>query len=85
MDIEHFEWDRRTVAKVIQKHGLFPTEVEEVFQRKNKIRAHAGIYHALGRSNEGKYLLVVFRRKKNSIKIVTARPMTEKEKRLYRR
>lgn len=85
MDIKEFEWDTKTVQKIIQKHGVFPHEVEEVFQGRNKIRAHMDIYHALGASKDGKYLFVVFRKKRDSIKIITVRPMTEKEKRLYRR
>lgn len=85
MDIKEFEWDESIVAKIIQKHGVFPHEVEEVFQGKVKVRAHMDIYHALGVSKDGKYLFVVFRKRRDSIKIITARPMTEKEKRLYRR
>lgn len=85
MDIRNFEWNAKVVEKVIQKHGVFPHEVEEVFQGRKKIRAHAGVYHVLGRSKEGKYLFVVFRRKVDSVKIITARPMTESEKKLYRR
>lgn len=85
MDIKEFEWDTKTVQKIIQKHGVFPHEVEEVFQGRNKIRAHMDIYHALGVSKDGKYLFVVFRKKRDSIKIITVRPMTEEEKRLYRR
>lgn len=85
MDIKSFEWDPKVVQKIIQKHSVFPHEVEEVFQGINKVRAHMDIYHALGVSKDGKYLFVVFRKKKDSIKIITARTMTEKEKRLYRR
>lgn len=85
MDIKEFAWDAKTAEKIIQKHSVFPHEVEEIFQGRNKIRAHMDVYHALGVSKDGKYLFVVFRKRKNSVKIITARPMTAKEKRLYRR
>jgi len=49
LDIRDFEWNAKVVEKVIRKHGVFPHEVEEVFQGRKKIRAHAGVYHVLGR------------------------------------
>lgn len=85
MDIKRFEWNGRIVQKIIQKHGVFPHEVEEIFQGKAKVRAYMDIYHALGVTSDGKYLFVVFRKRKDSIKVITARPMTESEKRLYGR
>ncbi len=86
MEISKIFWDRKTKEKVIKKHHLTIDEVEEVFQSDIKLRAHAGIYLGLGTSLSGKYLVVVFKKISNeNIKIVTAREMTQSEKRLFRR
>lgn len=86
MDIYDFEWDRFTVEKIISKHNIFPEEVEQVFQGKTRVKSYGGIYIALGKSLSGRYLFVVFRKKKGQvIKIITAREMTKSEKRLYGR
>ena len=85
MDIAKIEWDSKTKEKVIKKHGLTIHEVEEVFQGDKRIKAHAGVYVALGTSISGKYLVVVFKKQSNdSIKIITARQMTKSEKKQYR-
>ena len=72
-------------AKIIDKHGLYPHEVEEVFQNRRAVRASGDIYHLLGGTNGGAYLFVVFKHQAGCLKIITARPMTDSEKRLYRR
>ncbi len=84
MDIYEFYWDARVVEKIVTKHRVLPEEAEQVFQGKAIIRSHSGVYVALGRTLAGRFLLVVFDRKgKSALKIVTAREMTAKEKRLY--
>ncbi len=86
MDILHVEWNAKIVDTIISKHNVFPTEVEQIFQGKTKVKSHRGVYVALGKSSNGRFLLVVFRKKKeHHIKIITARSMTKSEKRLYRR
>lgn len=85
MEIHGIIWNIRIVEKIIDKHDLYPQEVEEVFQNRYALRSVSDIYHLLGRTNAGAYVFVVFRKQYDCIKVITARPMTDAEKRLYRR
>ena len=75
----------------IARHGVTPEEVEEVcFGRPLVQRAKAEgknpVYYVLGQTSAGRYLFcVVIQLPDGRGYPVTARPMTEKEKRRYRR
>lgn len=73
MKIKGIIWTRDVVDKILFKHGVRPEEVEEVLQRHSKIRRlergrrkGEDVYVALGRSEEGRYLAVLFIYKKTS-------------------
>lgn len=84
MEIFHFEWSYLVVEKLISKHQLTPDEVEQVFSSKVVVKSHRGVYLALGKSFDGRYLMVVFKKTgRQAIKIITARDMTKSERRLY--
>jgi uncharacterized DUF497 family protein len=93
MKIENFIWLRDIIDKLAFKHHVDISEVEEVFNNRPKVRfAQEGdrkgedLYIALGRSEAGRYLTVVFIHKKNNdALIVSARDMTKKERRQYER
>lgn len=73
------------MAKLIDKHNVYPNEVEEIFNGDAIILSNSDIYVALGQSEAGRYLTVVFRKlSKTNIKIITAREMTQAEKNRYR-
>lgn len=82
MEISDFDWDEGNVDH-IARHGVGPDEVEEVFDESPRIfRGRGGRYVALGRSSVGRYLFVVFEYwGRGEARVVTARPMTQKEKR----
>lgn len=40
-------------------------------------------YYALGRTSGGQHLFIVFTRRKNKIRVVSARDMHRKERRVY--
>lgn len=77
--------------KLIWKHNVTELDVRQVFNNKPRIiRMEKGnvkdehLYVALGRTDAGRYLLVFFILKKgNKALIVTARDMSEKERRRY--
>ena len=77
--------------KLIWKHNVTETEVRQIFLDAPKYRfiekgRYAGehLYLALGVTDSGRYLSVYFIYKKNKgVLIVTARDMTEKERRRY--
>lgn len=86
MDVYEFIWDTDIVEKLIVKHRVLPEEAEQVFQSKTSIRNHRGVYMALGKTLAGRHLFVVFKRGgEGALKIITARDMTIKEKRLYQK
>jgi uncharacterized DUF497 family protein len=49
------------------------------------MRGKEGTYLAYGKTHGGRLLLIVWALKYRKTKIITARDMTEKEKRFYRR
>jgi uncharacterized DUF497 family protein len=93
MKIENFIWLRDIIDKLAFKHHVDISEVEEVFDNRPKIRfAQKGdrkgedVYIALGRTEAGRYLAVVFVHKKNNdALIVSARDMAKKERKQYER
>ena len=86
MHISDFEWDMRNKVH-LWEHGVETLEAEEVFiNRPVCQRAGNDTYVAFGVSEEGRHLLVVFSvNGKGLIRVITAREMTEKEKRNYRK
>jgi uncharacterized DUF497 family protein len=76
------------VKKLMKKHGVIPEEVEEVlFEDAPHIRRIAqNRYQALGRTESGRYLSIIFVVPKPEwIKPISAREMDEAERDLYRR
>ncbi len=81
-----FEWEDRNIEH-ISRHGFTPDEAEEVFAGKYKVRRSRGaLYLAYGAAFDGRYTAVVYRRlPERRIRVITARDMTKKERRLFRR
>ena len=93
MNIEGIIWLRSVVDKLAFKHHVATTEVEEVFDRNPKFRfvekgerVGEDVYMALGQTDAGRYLMVLFIRKvtKEAL-ILSARDMVERERRTYGR
>ena len=87
MKINHIGWTENTISH-IGYHGVDPEEVEEVcFEGKPFIlKTKYGRYFALGQARSGRYLTIVFEYLgQNKAKIITARAMSESERRLYKR
>ena len=86
MDIYDFQWSGKVIIKVVSKHNVLPEEVEQVFRNKHFVKRQKNVLLAYGKSISGRYLFVVFQRKgANQLKLITARDMTKKERKLYRR
>ena len=88
MKIENISWDQETVDH-ISNHLVSPEEVEEVLfndvDTPLMMRGREGKYLAYGKTHGGRLLLIVWGPQYRKTKIVTARDMTEKEKRFCRR
>lgn len=84
-EIDQFVWDQGNIHKP-KRHGITPEEAEEVFYNNPYFRkTYGNRYLALGQTDAGRYLLVVFEYKSRSVRIVTAREMKFSERRLYLR
>lgn len=86
MRIDGFDWDEDNEWKPLA-HGVVLDEVEEVFLNGPHIRrGREGRYLAYGLSDEGRLLLVVFEYVTSTVvRPVTARPLNDRERRLFTR
>ena len=88
MKIERISWDQEAVDH-ISNHSVSPKEVEEVLFNARSLplimRGREGKYLAYGKTEGGRLLLVVWAAKYRKTKIITARDMSKKEKRFYKR
>jgi len=90
MQIREFIWPAERVEHIAQ-HGVTPEEVEQVcfgksFVRRAKSEGENPVYYVLGQTEAGRYLFcVVIRFPEGTGYPVTAREMTTREKRQYRK
>jgi len=88
MRIEKITWDEDT-AEHISRHAVSPEEVEEVLFNDSEspriMRGKEHRYFAYGKTNAGRFLLVVLIIADRKTRIITARDMTDREKKFYRR
>ncbi|MEZ8217778.1 hypothetical protein B0813_001315 [Candidatus Fervidibacteria bacterium JGI MDM2 SSWTFF-3-K9] len=84
--VKRFDWDERNIAH-IAKHSVSLEEVEKVFlNNKPHFRRHGKVFYAFGQTSSGRYLFIVFRFvTPKVVRVITARDMTQKERRYYRR
>ena len=91
MKIEGVIWLREIADKLAFKHNVETYEVEEVLNNKPTFRfvekgerKGENVYLALGRTNAGRYLAVLFihKRTKEAL-ILSARDMASKERKQY--
>ena len=84
-----FEWDPGNWRKSELKHGVAAAEAEEallndpVCQVDTPHPSDAQRYVALGVTNEGRPLLVAFTIRRSRVRIISARPMSRKERGIY--
>ncbi len=97
MDIESllqkctaFEWDARNAEKNWQKHRVTPSECEQIFFNRPLVVAddikHSekeNRFYALGHTDSRRRLFVVFTVRRDDIRVISARDMHRKERRVY--
>src|SRR3972149_643239 len=85
-------WKERFAEKIAEKHGVSMEEVEQVlFGRALVRRAQRGrvqgedLYAGYGQTRSGRHLVVFFIRKRGGMALpITARPMSNPERRYFR-
>lgn len=89
-EIEGFDWDEGNIDKNWKKHKVHYKEAEEVFFDKNllvnKDIEHSKTeqrYQCLGKTNTNRLLFISFTFRRNKIRVISARPASQKERRKY--
>jgi uncharacterized DUF497 family protein len=93
MRIQAIVWLPDIIEKLDVKHSVSVEEVEEVLElsphiRKGPVGERPGedLYKAYGQTSAGRYLFVIFIYKlSHKALILSARDMTERERRLYQK
>lgn len=90
--VRGFEWDEGNARKSIDRHDVSQWEAEEVFFHIPLIvstdmphSADEPRFHALGRTGHGRMLHLTFTLRDDGslIRVISARPMSRKERRIY--
>jgi hypothetical protein len=82
-----FEWDSGNEERLLDRHDVSALEAEQCFRNPHTIRrAESHAYLLLGKTDGGRMLLLVYEQKANGVvRVYSAREMTERERRTYRR
>ena len=88
--VEGFDWDQGNIKKNWERHKVSFIECEEVFFNRPLVvledTSHSkseGRYYALGRTNDDRHLFIVFTIRNNRIRVISARDMNRRERRVY--
>ena len=85
-----FEWDEGNADKNWERHAVADYECEEVFFNQPIVvrhdpthSRHETRYYALGRTDQDRLLFVAVTVRRSLIRVISAREMTRKERRIY--
>jgi uncharacterized DUF497 family protein len=86
--IEGFQWDDGNTSKSARRHGVLPTEAEQVFLNRPVVVlgdvGHSEAeprYFAFGSTDAGRMLTGVFTIREKRLRVISARAMSRKERR----
>ena len=89
-DVEGFDWDAGNIDKNRDRHRVSNGECEEPFFNQPLLVAEDVKHsqreqrlYALGQTNAGRRLFIVFTIRGNNIRIISARDMSRKERKIY--
>ncbi|MGE5602254.1 MAG: BrnT family toxin [Nitrososphaerales archaeon] len=89
-EIDGFDWDAGNSAKNWLKHGVAQVECEETFFNNPLLLATDAShsqgeerYFALGRTDAGRQLFIVFTHRGTKIRVISARDMSRRERAVY--
>jgi uncharacterized DUF497 family protein len=85
-----FEWDEYNADKIWLKHHVSLSECEQIFFNLPLVVAddikhlvQENRFYALGQTDAERFLFMVFTVRKNKIRVISARDMNRKERRVY--
>jgi uncharacterized DUF497 family protein len=86
-----FDWSSGNAEKNWISHGISPSESEQVFFNRPLVVAddiahsgHEKRLYVLGQTDERRELFIVFTMRGKHIRVISARDMNRKERRIYR-
>jgi uncharacterized DUF497 family protein len=90
-ECEGFQWDAGNSTKIWDRHRVMPTECEELFLNRplvvagnEKHSASEERSYALGQTESGRLMFAVFTIPARLIRVISARDMSRRERRVYR-
>ena len=85
-----FDWDEGNTDKSWLKHKVSPSECEQIFFNHPLVIQDDIIhskseqrFYALGQTDSKRFLFIVFTVRNNFIRVISARDMSRKERRVY--
>lgn len=89
-NITGFQWDAHNAGKNWEKHRVTPEESEQVFLNRPLMTSAPESrqdgeprHYALGETDEGRRLFIVFTVRGDLIRVISARDMSRKERMIY--
>lgn len=89
-ECDGFQWDAGNAAKIWDRHQVTPAESEELFFNRPLVvggdeehSAGEERLFALGQTDRGRRLFVAFTIRERLIRVISARDMSRKERRIY--
>ena len=89
-EFEGFDWDDANRNKNWDRHGVQWWECEELFFNQplyiyadQRHSASEIRFYALGKTDQSRLLFIVFTRRKQNIRVISARDMHKKERKIY--
>ena len=88
---EGFDWSGGNAEKNWERHGVSPSESEQVFFNRPLFVSddvvhseHEKRFYVLGQTDEGRELFIAFTMRRKQIRVISTRDMNRKERRIYR-
>lgn len=88
--ITGFSWDDGNSVKIWRCHAVTQAEAEQVFFNRPLVVSDApkrsateNRHFALGRNDEGREMAIVFTLRGSLLRVISARPMSRKERKVY--
>lgn len=88
--LEGFDWDEANFTKNWERHRVAHWECEQVFFNLPLVvaedSAHSALedrYYVLGQTDASRWVFLVFTIRKKKIRVISARGMSAKERRVY--
>ena len=89
-ECEGFDWDAANAQKIWKRHRVAPAESEEVFFNRPLLvgddETHSASeqrFYGLGQTDAGRLVFVVFTIRGRLIRVISARDMSRKERKVY--